>query len=224
MNNMDRLVETLIRSLYEGFRDLDVQLEDVKSDLYDLIDSYDINYDWDDVLNYEPNDNWYEDDIERLKELQNKLKELEDKQKEEYEKELKELPPPTNKTNFEGFDITKTDPSDKEDYLPNSKSRDYYMKKYGYTLAYITEITPEEYLLLCGKYGWKRQYNSVQDIEKELTRQGKLDIYEYAKRMKKGEKAPMPYIDIKKQGQEGRHRAFAAIQAGIKTIPCLILA
>ena len=32
----------------------------------------------------------------------------------------------------------------------------------------------------------------------------------------------MPVLNVKKQGQEGRHRAFAAKEVGIKTIPVLI--
>lgn len=108
-------------------------------------------------------------------------------------------------------------------YLGN-KDREYMMNKYGYTLAYIAEITPDEYLLLCGKYAWKNIYTDVKQITDMLSEKDWKDIHEIAELMKQGQKFGLPYVDILQQGQEGRHRALAAKEAGIKTIPCLIIA
>lgn len=108
-------------------------------------------------------------------------------------------------------------------YLGN-KDREYVMKKNGYTLAYIAEITPEEYLLLCGKYGWGNIYTDIEEIKKQMSDRDWKNINEMAELMKQGHKFGLPYVDILRQGQEGRHRALAAEVAGIKTIPCLIIA
>ena len=108
-------------------------------------------------------------------------------------------------------------------YLGN-KNRDYMMKKYGYTLAYIAEVTPDEYLLLCGKYAWKNIFTSVEQIENDMRDYDWKNIHEMAELMKQGQKFGLPYVDVLNQGQEGRHRALAAKEAGIKTIPCLIIA
>lgn len=98
------------------------------------------------------------------------------------------------------------------------------MNKYNYILAYIAEVTPDEYLLLCGKYAWRNQFTSVEEITNQLSEKDWKDIHEMAELMKQGQKFGLPYVDILKCGQEGRHRALAAKEAGIKTIPCLILA
>lgn len=82
-------------------------------------------------------------------------------------------------------------------------------------------MTPEQYLLLCGKYGWKNnRYTSIDDILKYTP--NKELIKQYAQMFKEGKRAPIPVLDIKHTGQEGRHRAFACIEAGITTIPVLI--
>ena len=164
---------------------------------------------------------FYEDDIMKVKDLQKEISNLKQKRENEYNQEIQELPPKTTKTNFECFDITKTDPPFDAYMLEGSPDRDYYMKKYGYKDVYIAEMTPDEYLLLCGKYGWKNRFTDVDTIYNTSGTNKEL-VQEYAERMKNGEKAPMPVINVKNMGQEGRHRAFAAKFIGLKTIPVLI--
>ena len=104
--------------------------------------------------------------------------------------------------------------------LEGSPDREYYMKKKGFTDVYIAEMTPEEYLLLCGKYGWKNTFTNIDDIIK-YTPEKNL-IHKYADMFRQGYKAPMPVLNVKYLTQEGRHRALAAMEVGIKTIPVLI--
>lgn len=213
--NKYNLQEATTQLLMEVFRDYDEQIDELEDRKYDLEN--------------ELGDSWQYDE-EELQEMQaeldkinEQLEDLYNKRDTEYMEELKDLPKSTDKTDFEGFDITKTDPPADADLLPNSKYRDYFMKKYDYKDAYIAEVTPEQYLLLCGKYGWGRQYDNIDDIYNNLSKNSHELIHEYANRMKNGEKAPLPVLNIKKQGQEGRHRAFAAMEAGIETIPVLII-
>ncbi len=207
--------------LNENFRDYDSEISKLEDELYNLITSVDMFSPDIDILNYEFNDNFYDEDIQKGKQLQQRIKKLYDLQKAEYNQEIKDLPPETSKTDFEGFDITKTDPPFDEQMIKGSKDRDYIMKKYGFTDVYIAEMTPDEYLLLCGKYGWGKQFDNVDDIYNNGATD-KTKVKEYVERFKNGEKAPMPVLNVYKQGQEGRHRAFAAKLAGIKTIPVLI--
>lgn len=222
--NKEELVEAYIK-IEESFRDIDKDIEELENKLYDLISGVEVYNNIDDILEYEfSEEEFYGEDILRGQELQKQIKELYSKRQEEYNKEVSNLPKETNKTEFEGFDITDTDPRYPYiDMIKGSKDRDYCLKKYGYDDVYIAEMTPEEYLLLCGKYGWKTTYTDVKSIYNDLSDRSKRLIHEYATMFKEGKKAPMPTLDIKRQGQEGRHRAFACIEAGIKTMPVLIL-
>ena len=211
-----------IETINEAFRDYDDNIGEVEDELYDLITSVDSFNNISDILTYEFDENeFYEDDIKRGKALQQRLKMLYEKKKKEYDEEIKQLPPKTTKTNFEGFDITKTDPPYDEQMLEGSPDRDYLMKKNGFTNVYIAEMTPDDYLLLCGKYGWGKTFNSVEDIYNS-SGVDKNKVNEYVTKFKNGEKAPMPVLNVLKQGQEGRHRVFAAKLVGIETIPVLI--
>lgn len=221
MTNQEKLTEAFIK-LSEDFRDYDEDIDKLEDELYDLIYSIDTNIRWDDIYDYVCDEEMcYEDDIERIKELQTQIKDLQTKREQEYNEEIKDLPPRTTKTDFEGFDITKTDPPYDSYMLEGSPDREYYMRKEGFSDVYIAEMTPDEYLLLCGKYGWKDRFNDVDTIY-NTSGTNKDYVEEYAERMKNGEKAPMPVINVKNRGQEGRHRAFAAKLAGIKTIPVVI--
>lgn len=220
---MKKDIISVTAKLLEDFRVIDNEIYAVEDELYDLINSADMHVGFSEIYDYVCDDElFYEEDIQKIKELQNRLKTLQAEREDEYNREIKDLPQRTNKTNFEGFDITKTDPSYEEYMLDGNPNREYYMKKHGFQDVYIAEMTPEEYLLLCGKYGWKNTYDNVVDIYDNLSQSSKELIGEYARRMKAGEKAPMPVLNVKHTGQEGRHRAFAAIEAGINTIPVLI--
>lgn len=221
MTKQEKLVEAYIK-LSEAFRDYDVEIQEVEEQLDDLISSVDLFSSVPNLLEYEFDELEFTDEaIEEGHKLQDRLRQLYQARENEYNKEIQSLPPKTDKTDFEGFDITKTDPPYDSYFLEGSKDRDYLLKKYGYTDAYISEMTPDEYLLLCGKYGWKDRFTDVDTIY-NTNGTDKEKVKEYAEMFRNGEKAPMPVIDVKNTGQEGRHRAFAAKEVGIKTIPVLI--
>lgn len=214
--NQNRNITNITMAMCENFRDYNEQIWEIEEridDINDIIDN---------------GDYWDEEELDELEternELEVKLNELKKKQNQEYQSELADLPPETDKRDFEGFKTDETDPPYWSSFIPGNKDRDYMMNKYGYTLSYIAEITPDEYLMLCGKYAWKHQYTSVEEITKQLGPKDWGSIKEMAELMKQGQKFGLPYVDILKSGQEGRHRALAAKEAGIQTIPCLIIA
>ena len=85
-------------------------------------------------------------------------------------------------------------------------------------LGFIAEMSPLEYLRRCA-------YQIFQNgtIESTLSAIKDSSVSKYASKMKSGEKFDMPYLNFKKGEQEGRHRAVAAMVAGIKVIPVLIV-
>lgn len=209
-------MESVLCTLLESFRDYDEDMDELYDRLMDLSD--DIEFaercqDWEDL---ETLQSQYDD-------IKAQYDALESKRTKEYQEEIKQLPGPTNKTEFEGFRIDETDPPYWGYMIPGQPDRDYYLKKGKYIDSYIAEMTPEQYLLLCGKYAWKARYNNVQDIYDRLSKQSHELIHQYAEQMKQGDKAPLPHLDIKNAGQEGRHRAFAAMELGITSIPVLII-
>ena len=193
----------LIDTLTESFRDYNEDIEEIESRLYDLNIELQDAEDWEDTESIK-------DIRSQIDSLNKQLDELQGKKDEEYNEEIKDLPKPTNKTSFEGFDITSTDPSFDSMFIPGNKDRQYALKKYKCQDSWIAEVTPDEYILLCCKYGWKTQYNTVEEIWNLMSKQSKENVHQYAERFKKGEIAPMPVINIKTQNQEGRHRAFDA--------------
>ena len=149
--------------------------------------------------------------------IQNKLVELNKKMRDTITKEFADikvtdkLGEKTNRKEFEGFDITKSS-LNKEEYLDKDKA-----KKDGYNYVEIVEMSPEEYLASCAK----NEGVGIDEVLAGIDRP--QNIVNYAERMLNGEKAPMPYLDLKTHGQEGRHRALSAKLAGIDKIPVLIL-
>lgn len=152
------------------------------------------------------------------------------------------LPKPTNKTNFEGFDLRyagNNETSIESELLPGNKYRDYQLQKgrypnsmasgsedkdewWTYNDAYIAEITPQEYFDYCYKYIFKRPVPNISN-RNDLLGISWSNVEEYAKDMKNGTKFYMPYINFRIEQQEGRHRALAAQLNGYKTIPCVII-
>lgn len=132
-----------------------------------------------------------------------------------------DIPNPTNKTDFEGFDISKVSNTDNsyqiyQDFL-DGKDTDF-------TNIYISEITPKTYMDLCSKYIAKGSENNLlilsdlDGIQKHFAKRA----HEIAKNMSSGHKVPLLILDFKNKEQDGRHRAVASYINNYKTIPCLI--
>lgn len=93
--------------------------------------------------------------------------------------------------------------------------RDYFRDYKGYEVA-VLEMSPSEYNRLM-----------VKDSEgRKLTDTDKANSDYYVEKFKNGERVDIPYIYYDKNGnidgQEGRHRAYAAEKAGIEKIPVVI--
>ena len=107
---------------------------------------------------------------------------------------------------YEGF-TTKTTGTGYDEYLNGKQSG-----------GYIAEMSPAEYLKRCAYQVFENA-----TIESTLAAINEKNVDEYAKKMESGEKFDMPYLNLKKGEQEGRHRAAAAMKAGIEKIPVLIV-
>ena len=178
-----------------------------KQTYFDLFNSF---------LGEDDYDKWFDEyrkvnkEYEEAYEVLSKMKETE--YNNQYSNKDVSLGTPTNKTEFEGF---KADTGEfRQDYLSNME----YAKTKGYTDIYIAEMTPDEYMHACAKYIFQ---TPIEDAYDGMEQKGNVE--KYAEIMKSGEKFDMPYIDLKTQSQEGRHRALAAKQLGIEKIPVLIL-
>ena len=122
------------------------------------------------------------------------------------------LPRESTKDSYECFNLDTNEYH--QDYLENID----YAKSKGYNGAFIAEMSPDEYMDRCSKEIFKDPIEDVYDgMEK------KDNVNKYADMMKSGTKFDMPYIDTLNKNQEGRHRALAAKQLGIKSIPVLYL-
>ena len=155
--------------------------------------------------------------IEKLeKELDKHRTTIRKIQKQEFKKQFENkdvsLGKETSKQEFEGFETKTTIPHYDEMLLDNEDA-----KSKGYSYVKVVEMTPLEYLNACSKYAWE---TPVQDGI-DFAEQDKIS--RYAEDMKKGDKFPMPVLDLKDHTQEGRHRALTAQKNGIKTIPVLIV-
>jgi hypothetical protein len=101
-----------------------------------------------------------------------------------------------------------------DNMLANPK---YFREQKGMVFK-IETMTPDEYMAECAK----GQHSTIMQEERTIDR-NKVD--KYAKLMQSGEKFPMPVIEHGKYGmiQEGRHRALAAKQIGVKNIPVMVV-
>ncbi len=137
-----------------------------------------------------------------------KLREI---KKKEHDKQVKDIhfqpPADASSDDYEGFTTKTTGTSAYDDYLNG--------EKHG---GRIAEMSPAEYLQRCA-------YQVFEDatIESTLAAIDESNVEKYADMMKNGTKFDMPYLNFMSGQQEGRHRAAAAMQAGIDKIPVLVV-
>lgn len=84
--------------------------------------------------------------------------------------------------------------------------------------AKVVEMSPKEYIERAN-YEIFRQYTVAQNIGGRSANR----VNEYAEMMRQGVKFDTPYLDYENEGQEGIHRALAAIQNGYERIPVIIV-
>jgi hypothetical protein len=103
-----------------------------------------------------------------------------------------------------------------DDLINKPDMADYFRDQKGLE-SRMVDITPDKYL---------------ETVDKSFTRGGVMDgidtdkVSEYAKKMREGERFPaltLDYAKGKKLSQEGRHRALAAKEAGIDSVPVLVV-
>lgn len=166
-----------------------------------------------------------------------------------YEDSKHLLPPKTNKTSFEGFNLKINGVySYLNDFLPSNPNYLENLKEKGYTGSYIAEMTPKDYLSTSVNYCMTGTTNAGEAPSSDIETYIKIDdmLYKaelnkinagvsnknidelknsrvYAEKMKNGEKFSLPFLDFKNETQDGNHRAAAAYINGINTIPVLIL-
>jgi len=118
------------------------------------------------------------------------------------------------------YNFTKPKKTDKKDFkgFKTETGIPYYDDRYKSGKAYIAEMPPKEYLLRCAF-----QIFPEGTIESTILSCNDKKVKKFANKMKSGEKFNMPYLDLSRREQEGRHRAVAALIAGIPTIPVLIM-
>lgn len=137
-------------------------------------------------------------------ELSDKLQEIKaDARREEFK--TFDAPKKATRTDYEGFRLDNTSNSFGNDYLTNGK-------------GYIAEMTPQEYIERCAF-----EIFDTGTIESTINGTDPELVQKYADMMMDGTKFDLPYLNYKDGGQEGRHRALAAYQAEIDTIPVLII-
>ena len=110
---------------------------------------------------------------------------------------------------------TKTGMSYYDDFL-NKKDHDYKKLAKGLQ-GEIVMMSPDDYITRLGK-----------DIfhcsrERVLSGVNWENVKEYAAKMASGTKFDLPMLDLDRETQEGRHRALAAAELGVKQIPILVV-
>lgn len=84
--------------------------------------------------------------------------------------------------------------------------------------AEVFEMSPKEYIERVNYQIFQRQLPLAQNIHGRFYKQ----VNEYAEQMRQGVKFDTPYLDYEDEGQEGMHRAMAAILNGYERIPVIV--
>ena len=95
------------------------------------------------------------------------------------------------------------------------RNPDYFRENKGYTFV-IEYMKPSEYIRECAllfKASIKRVIDST----------GPELVQEYADLMDRGTQFPMLVLDWSVRTQEGRHRALAAEQIGLREVPVMVV-
>jgi len=99
------------------------------------------------------------------------------------------------------------------DYYPGYENPLYYLV-YKRTIEELVFIKPKEYIQRVAK-----GHNNSYDEELEIVNQKLVD--KYIVDLKKGDKFPVGFFTEKGSSQEGRHRAIAMLQMGVKKMPII---
>lgn len=109
------------------------------------------------------------------------------------------------KQNYPGFKLNESTTSAIDNALKNGQ-------------AHVVEMSPKEYIERVN-YQIFNKYTTAQNISGRSYN----TVNEYAEMMRQGVKFDTPYLDYDEEGQEGIHRALAAIQNGYERIPVIVV-
>lgn len=84
--------------------------------------------------------------------------------------------------------------------------------------AEVFEMSPKEYIERANYQIFQQQLPLAQNIHGRFYKQ----VNQYAEQMRQGVKFDTPYLDYENEGQEGIHRAMAAILNGYEKIPVIV--
>lgn len=116
-----------------------------------------------------------------------------------------EVPSRATKASYEGFSIDTTGNRNIDKLIAEGK-------------AYVAEMSPEEYLRRSSQ-----QIYGKGSLESAIRGTSDANIQKYAAEMRNGAEYDMPYLDLARGEQEGRHRALAALVNQYDSIPVAII-
>jgi len=109
-------------------------------------------------------------------------------------------------------------------YYDEMLAKPEYFREQKGRIAKVTYMSPDEYLRKSYELHREKAREHGKDFTFEEYMSGAVYpelVNEYTDKMRKGEEFPMPVIDYALGDQEGRHRAVAAKELGIKKIPVM---
>lgn len=127
-----------------------------------------------------------------------------DKQKQEWAVSDKDISMDV-KSEYPGFKVNESTTPSVDEALKSGK-------------AIVVEMSPETYLREVA-----HNIFAEATIETALRGTSVKNINKYMQMMKDGTKFDTPYLNYKTKGQEGRHRAIAAMMLDIKRIPVIVV-
>lgn len=116
-----------------------------------------------------------------------------------------EIPSIATKGSYDGFSIDTTGNRNIDKMIAEGR-------------AYVAEMSPEEYL--------RRSSQQIYDkgsLESAIRGTSDANIQKYAAEMRNGAEYDMPYLDLARGEQEGRHRALAALVNEYDSIPVAVV-
>ena len=110
-------------------------------------------------------------------------------------------------------------PAQREDYVGFDTSKGGMADDLKSGKAKLVEMSPEEYIRRCAFEIFGDDFATIESVL-STREQGLID--KYAQSMREGARFDTPYLDYTSGNQEGLHRALAAYEAGIDTMPVMV--
>ena len=164
---------------------------------------------------------------ERGKELAEELSEVSNesyavtKQRDRASETIEEIKGEAHREQIKDWQVTdpkKAETTDFVGFTTETTGVPYYDERLKDGRGYIAEMSPEEYMKRCAY-----EVFTGATIESTIGGTDPDTVHKYAEMMASGTSFDMPYLNFSAEGQEGRHRALAAYDCGIETIPVFVV-